>query len=170
MYQLAIVPYLSRCPASVTVCCSVTHATPQVYQSAIVTPLSHAAPQVYQLAISRSYNAAQQLYHHAIPSLSRCPPGVGTSLLQSRPSHPPSQVYQFTEVVLVLQRPHGGQFPGLYLFTTPGRMMRPVINLYTKSVEFIGTFEQVYLNIAISTDQIDNEVRLQLACHRLLTC
>ena len=36
-----------------------------------------------------------------------------------------------------------GQFPGLFLFSTPARMMRTVLNLVTQSEELIGTFEQV---------------------------
>lgn len=47
-----------------------------------------------------------------------------------------------------------GQFPGLFLFTGVARMMRPVINLAYGEVELIGTFEQVFLDIAISPDEI----------------
>ncbi len=36
-----------------------------------------------------------------------------------------------------------GQFPGLFLFTTPSRMMRPVHNMATGTQELIGSFEQV---------------------------
>ena len=39
----------------------------------------------------------------------------------------------------------GGQFPGLFLFSTPARMMRSVLNLATQTKELIGTFEQVEL-------------------------
>lgn len=38
-----------------------------------------------------------------------------------------------------------GQFPGLFIFSTPARMMRAVLNLATQSQELIGTFEQVQL-------------------------
>lgn len=37
----------------------------------------------------------------------------------------------------------GGQYPGIFLFTSPSRMMRPVVNLSTNTVELIGSFEQV---------------------------
>lgn len=37
----------------------------------------------------------------------------------------------------------GGQYPGIFLFTSPSRMMRPVVNLFTNTVELIGSFEQV---------------------------
>ncbi|CAB4057057.1 DNA-directed RNA polymerase I subunit RPA2 [Lepeophtheirus salmonis] len=46
-----------------------------------------------------------------------------------------------------------GQYPGLFLFTGPARMMRPVINLAADDVEFIGTFEQVFLNICIQPEE-----------------
>ena len=36
-----------------------------------------------------------------------------------------------------------GQYPGIFLFSTPARMMRPVINLITQTEELIGSFEQV---------------------------
>lgn len=45
------------------------------------------------------------------------------------------------------------QYPGLYLFTNPARMMRPVMNLAAKKVEYIGTFEQIYLNICVTPEE-----------------
>lgn len=53
------------------------------------------------------------------------------------------QVPSSLEVGLV---PHmtDGQFPGVFLFTTPSRMMRPVLNLATGTQELIGSFEQVH--------------------------
>lgn len=63
-----------------------------------------------------------------------------------------------TEVVCVL--PNGGTsgviglFPGLFLFTTPARMLRSVIHLRTGRMELIGTFEQLYLNIAIRREDV----------------
>lgn len=41
------------------------------------------------------------------------------------------------------------QFPGLFLFSTPARIMRPVMNLAVGKVELIGTFEQPYMEICI---------------------
>lgn len=43
----------------------------------------------------------------------------------------------------------GGQFPGLFLFVGPARMMRPVKNLALDKVEYIGSLEQVYMEIAV---------------------
>ncbi|XP_055839825.1 DNA-directed RNA polymerase I subunit RPA2 [Episyrphus balteatus] len=42
-----------------------------------------------------------------------------------------------------------GQFPGLFLFAGPARMMRPVKNLALGKVEYIGSLEQVYMEIAV---------------------
>eukprot|EP00731_Ephydatia_muelleri_P007732 Em0004g70a len=42
-----------------------------------------------------------------------------------------------------------GVYPGLYLFSTPGRMVRPVLNLSLNAKEWIGSFEQVYMDIAV---------------------
>ena len=36
-----------------------------------------------------------------------------------------------------------GQYPGLFLMTSPARMVRPVLNLSTNTTEMIGSFEQV---------------------------
>lgn len=47
-----------------------------------------------------------------------------------------------------------GQFPGLFLFTGNARMMRPVLNLCFGEIELIGTFEQVYMNIAVVPEEI----------------
>ncbi|KAF2365748.1 RNA polymerase beta subunit protrusion [Trinorchestia longiramus] len=68
------------------------------------------------------------------------------------------EIYPYTEIVYIEHRPTPGQMPGLYLFTTPARLMRPVVNLHTNSIEFIGTFEQMYLNVAITTNQIKSNV------------
>ncbi|KAH8393916.1 hypothetical protein KR215_006958 [Drosophila sulfurigaster] len=55
-----------------------------------------------------------------------------------------------------------GQFPGLYLFTGPARMMRPVWNIKWKKVEYIGTLEQVYMEIAIDEKEIYPEFTTHL--------
>lgn len=53
-----------------------------------------------------------------------------------------TQVPAVLEIGLVPLR-QNAQYPGLFLFSTPARMMRPVVNLSTKSEELIGSFEQV---------------------------
>lgn len=47
--------------------------------------------------------------------------------------------------IAVISPLKNGQFPGLFLFSTPARMMRAVLNLATQTQELIGTFEQVHL-------------------------
>lgn len=50
------------------------------------------------------------------------------------------------------------QFPGLFLFTGPARLMRPVRNVMLNQIELIGSFEQVYLNLAMQSDPVLPEV------------
>lgn len=70
----------------------------------------------------------------------------------------------FFEVAAVPES-RGGLFPGLYIFTTPCRMMRPVNYLNDETEQpgtglpvkqtFIGSFEQVYLDIAVKLDEVE---------------
>ena len=57
------------------------------------------------------------------------------------------------EVCLVKKTEYASQYPGLYIFTTPARMMRPVLNLGLNLVEMIGTFEQVYMDICVRPEE-----------------
>lgn len=52
----------------------------------------------------------------------------------------------WTEIVLVPKTGKASLYPGLFLFTTPCRMVRPVRNLALGKQELIGTFEQVHVN------------------------
>ncbi|CAI8014211.1 Probable DNA-directed RNA polymerase I subunit RPA2 [Geodia barretti] len=47
----------------------------------------------------------------------------------------------------------GGQYPGLFLMSGPARMVRPVLNLSTNTTEMIGSFEQVYMDIAVVPEE-----------------
>nr|BAK00019.1 predicted protein [Hordeum vulgare subsp. vulgare] len=47
-----------------------------------------------------------------------------------------------------------GPYPGIYIFTQHGRMSRPVLNLHTKEVEWIGPMEQVFMEIACVKEDI----------------
>ncbi|XP_058021089.1 DNA-directed RNA polymerase I subunit RPA2 [Ahaetulla prasina] len=60
----------------------------------------------------------------------------------------------WTEVVLIPMTGKPSLYPGLFIFTTPCRMMRPVQNLALGKEEWIGTMEQVFMNIAVSKDEI----------------
>ena len=46
-------------------------------------------------------------------------------------------------------------YPGFYIFTGAGRIMRPVVNLKWKTVEYIGTLEQSCLAVAVRQEEID---------------
>jgi DNA-directed RNA polymerase I subunit RPA2 len=48
----------------------------------------------------------------------------------------------------------GGQYPAIFIFTSPNRLMRRVVNLRKKQIELIGVFEQMYLHVAVSPDEI----------------
>lgn len=51
---------------------------------------------------------------------------------------------------------HGGQYPGLYLFSTKARMMRPVKYLANNCDDQVGPFEQVYMDIACTPEEIES--------------
>ena len=41
----------------------------------------------------------------------------------------------------------GGAYPGVFLFTSPARLLRPVLQLPGGAHELIGSLEQTYLSI-----------------------
>ncbi|THH11930.1 hypothetical protein EW145_g331 [Phellinidium pouzarii] len=49
----------------------------------------------------------------------------------------------------------GGQYPGLYLFASRSRMMRPVKYVLNGRDDQVGSFEQVYMDIAIKQEEIE---------------
>ncbi|KAJ2849531.1 hypothetical protein IWW36_002569 [Coemansia brasiliensis] len=59
---------------------------------------------------------------------------------------------------------HGGQLPGLFLFTTPARFVRPVTHLGLQKEDHVGSFEQVYMEIAC----LDEDVRPGITTHQEL--
>ncbi|ENN77884.1 hypothetical protein YQE_05562, partial [Dendroctonus ponderosae] len=63
------------------------------------------------------------------------------------------QIPNTLEIVLVPLKKTKAQFPGIFLFSGPARMMRPVTNLFANKIELIGTFEQVYLDICVSPEE-----------------
>ncbi|THH31929.1 hypothetical protein EUX98_g2298 [Antrodiella citrinella] len=52
----------------------------------------------------------------------------------------------------------GGQYPGLFLFASRSRMMRPVKYLANGKDDQIGSFEQVYMDIACTPAEIEKGV------------
>ncbi|KAK4874170.1 hypothetical protein RN001_013530 [Aquatica leii] len=69
-----------------------------------------------------------------------------------------NQIPNTLEIVLVPVKKTPGQYPGLFLFTGPARMMRPLYNLRYRDIEFVGTFEQVYLDICVAQNEIYKDV------------
>ncbi|SCU80684.1 LAMI_0B03378g1_1 [Lachancea mirantina] len=51
-----------------------------------------------------------------------------------------------------------GQYPGLYIFGGHSRMMRPVRYLPLDKEDIVGPFEQVYMNIAVTPKEIQNNI------------
>ncbi|XP_022376226.1 DNA-directed RNA polymerase I subunit RPA2 isoform X3 [Enhydra lutris kenyoni] len=58
------------------------------------------------------------------------------------------------EVALIPMTGKPSLYPGLFLFTTPCRLVRPVQNLELGKEELIGTMEQISMNIAIFEDEV----------------
>jgi hypothetical protein len=54
------------------------------------------------------------------------------------------------------------QFPSFLLFTGSSRFSRPVRNLSCEAVEWIGSFEQVYLNVAVTPAEIKPHLHTHL--------
>ncbi|XP_019951325.1 DNA-directed RNA polymerase I subunit RPA2 [Paralichthys olivaceus] len=66
-----------------------------------------------------------------------------------------NKIPPWTEIVLVPKTGKASLYPGLFLFTTPCRMVRPVRNLALGKEELIGTFEQLYINVGIFEGEIE---------------
>ena len=73
------------------------------------------------------------------------------------------EVPQLLEIVHIPRSKYAKakQFPGIFLFTTPGRFSRPVKNLRYNAIEWIGALEQIYLSIAASCDDIRSDTTHQ---------
>ena len=49
---------------------------------------------------------------------------------------------------------NGGQYPGIYMFSSPARMIRPVKYLPLDKVDYVGSFEQPFMSIACTEPEI----------------
>lgn len=58
------------------------------------------------------------------------------------------------EICLIPRTGHPTQFPGIYIFTNIFRLVRPVVNRVHRMHEFIGSFEQVYMDISINDAEV----------------
>uniref|UniRef100_A0A8C8SUU6 DNA-directed RNA polymerase subunit beta n=1 Tax=Pelusios castaneus TaxID=367368 RepID=A0A8C8SUU6_9SAUR len=70
----------------------------------------------------------------------------------------------WAEIVLIPMTGKPSLYPGLFIFTTPCRMVRPVRNLALGKEELIGTLEQVFMNIAV----LEGEIELGVTTHQEL--
>lgn len=52
----------------------------------------------------------------------------------------------------------GGSYPGVYIASTPARMVRPVKYLPLQKEDFIGPYEQPYMSIAVVPHEIESGV------------
>ncbi|XP_077440050.1 DNA-directed RNA polymerase I subunit RPA2 [Vanacampus margaritifer] len=93
----------------------------------------------------------------------RVAPGVVDSLRRFKVLHE-KKVPPWTEIVLVPKTGKASLYPGLFLFTTPCRLVRPVHNLALGKQELIGTFEQLYVNVAV----MEAEVQAGVSSHQEL--
>jgi DNA-directed RNA polymerase I subunit RPA2 len=60
---------------------------------------------------------------------------------------------------------NGGQYPGVYMFSQPGRMYRPVTYLPLDKLDYVGPFEQPFMSIAV----VNEEVRSGINTHVEIT-
>jgi DNA-directed RNA polymerase I subunit RPA2 len=72
-----------------------------------------------------------------------------------------------TMEIVVVPKKEGGQYPGVFLFIGAARMMRPVLNLEFNKIEMIGTFEQVYLEVAIKKEEIYHGVTTHMELSKI---
>nr|CAD2181756.1 unnamed protein product [Meloidogyne enterolobii] len=80
------------------------------------------------------------------------------------------RISKFAEITLIRNSPDPEniqtQYPGLYIYTLPGRLYRPVKNLLLNGqTEYIGMFEQVYLSIVIDPDEAEPGVTMHQELH-----
>jgi len=75
-----------------------------------------------------------------------------------------SAVPQLLEVALVPPGNRSAPYPGLFLFTCPARMLRPVLQRRSGKTEWIGPFEQGFMDIAC----LEEDVREGITTHQEL--
>nr|VZI42136.1 unnamed protein product [Spirometra erinaceieuropaei] len=88
--------------------------------------------------------------------------GLATELRHLKLDKSCTQVPSSMEICFIPPTDVGSQFPGLYLFVGGSRLLRPVRslvrvggeNVEKAEVEMIGTFEQPYLDIAVTNEEL----------------
>lgn len=79
--------------------------------------------------------------------------------VQSPPKVPPT-----LEVALIPIGDAGSPYPGLYLFTSAARMVRPILQRSSGKTEMIGPMEQAFMDIAC----LDEDIREGITTHQEL--
>lgn len=107
--------------------------------------------------VESAYNFVQELKNNRSISLS-----------YSKGENVEKPVYLFeptTEIAYFPRTDHPGPYPGIFLFTQAGRLVRPVMNLTTRSTEWIGPMEQVFMEIACVKEDIRSFPQIQNATY-----
>ena len=78
-----------------------------------------------------------------------------------------------TEIALIpllAEQRRGSAYAGVYIHTQPGRMLRPVLHLASRRVEWIGPMEQVHMDIACLRHDVRPETtHMELAPDAMLS-
>jgi DNA-directed RNA polymerase I subunit RPA2 len=72
---------------------------------------------------------------------------AATASLRAAKVASPPKVPATLEVAYVPPVSGAGAFPGIYLFSSPSRLMRPVRQIASGAVEHIGSLEQVFMSV-----------------------
>jgi DNA-directed RNA polymerase I subunit RPA2 len=72
---------------------------------------------------------------------------AATAALRAAKVASPPRVPATLEVAYVPPVSGAGAFPGIYLFSSPSRLMRPVRQVATGAIEHIGSLEQVFMSV-----------------------
>ncbi|GIX77600.1 DNA-directed RNA polymerase I subunit RPA2 [Caerostris extrusa] len=63
-------------------------------------------------------------------------------------------VPEHTEIVYIPENNPQILFPGIFIFSTPCRLIRQVENVQTKNLEFLGCFEQLFTSVALCGEDV----------------
>ncbi|KAH7647026.1 hypothetical protein FG379_002717 [Cryptosporidium bovis] len=64
--------------------------------------------------------------------------------------------------------PDSGMFSGIFIFTVPGRLVRPVLHLESSKVDWIGPLGQPWMDIAVTKEEAKNSIKLLKIQKRLI--
>jgi DNA-directed RNA polymerase I subunit RPA2 len=71
----------------------------------------------------------------------------------------PHPVFDKLEIAVFLHSPAAGSpAPGIFLFSSAGRMLRPVMNVAARRQEWIGPFEQISMGISVTPEAFDAQL------------